>query len=277
MVELSGQLNDVIPKAPKVIHSGTRPSCLVSGLVRTTHTWTLMPFVSNVIQNVCTFDTLLTSHQLGWSIVPLQIMMAPILMEAAATPCHLEFVQYLTEWSLHVQWSIRKSSTTPAPAPHPAGVNLESEQENPSGSRPKASDPDSPETHPTPHNDPPVTPSKPLVMPTKPEATPSKISDAAPMKPEATPLKISNASLIPPAMPNKHTLMPQKAIPGGSGDSAQDILDCVTVKYGSGMSPQYSNVLALLTFGKSSQVTAPKRTDPGLLMYKSGKLYIFVF
>ena len=63
----------------------------------------IMPFVSNVIQNVCTFDALLTSHQLGWSIVPLQILMAPILMEAAATPCHLEFVQYLTEWSLHVQ------------------------------------------------------------------------------------------------------------------------------------------------------------------------------
>ena len=55
------------------------------------------PFVSNVIQNVCTFDALLTSHQLGWSTVPLQILMVPILMEATATPCHLEFVQYLTE------------------------------------------------------------------------------------------------------------------------------------------------------------------------------------
>ena len=63
----------------------------------------ITPFVSNIIQNVCTFDALLTSHQLGWSVVPLQIMMAPILMEVAATPCHLEFVQYLTEWSLHVQ------------------------------------------------------------------------------------------------------------------------------------------------------------------------------
>ena len=47
----------------------------------------VMPFVSNIIQNVCTFDTLLTSHQLGWSVVPLQILMAPILTEAAATPC----------------------------------------------------------------------------------------------------------------------------------------------------------------------------------------------
>ena len=61
------------------------------------------PFVSNVIQNMCTFDALLTSYQLGWSVVPLQIMMVLILMEAIATPCHLEFVQYLTEWSLHVQ------------------------------------------------------------------------------------------------------------------------------------------------------------------------------
>ena len=57
----------------------------------------ITPFVSNVIQNVCTFDALLTSHQLGWSTVPLQILMALILMEATATPCHLEFVQYLTE------------------------------------------------------------------------------------------------------------------------------------------------------------------------------------
>ena len=60
-------------------------------------------FVSNVIQNMCTFDTLLTSHQLGWSVVPLQILMVPILMEATAMPCHLEFVQYLTEWSLYIQ------------------------------------------------------------------------------------------------------------------------------------------------------------------------------
>ena len=109
----------------------------------------ITPFVSNVIQNVCTFDALLTSYQLGWSIVPLQIMMVLILMEATATPCHLEFVQYLTEWSLHVQRSIWKSSNTPAPAPHPSGINLESKQENPGGSKPKASDPDSPETRPT--------------------------------------------------------------------------------------------------------------------------------
>ena len=57
--------------------------------------------------------------------------------------------------------------------------------------------------------------------------------------------------------------MPQKAIPGGSGNSAKDILDCVNVKYGSGMSPQYSNVF--LTSGKSSQVAAPKCTDPDTL------------
>ena len=56
--------------------------------------------------------------------------------------------------------------------------------------------------------------------------------------------------------------MPQKAIPGGSSNSAKDILDCVTAKYGAGMSPQYSNVLALLTSGKSSQAAAPKHTDP---------------
>ena len=56
--------------------------------------------------------------------------------------------------------------------------------------------------------------------------------------------------------------MPQKAIPGGSSDSAKDILDCVTTRYGAGMSPQYSNVLALLTSGKSSQAAAPKHMDP---------------
>ena len=154
------------------------------------------PFVSNVIQNMCTFDTLLTSHQLGWSVVPLQILMAPILMEAVATPCHLEFVQYLTEWSLHIQQSIQVSNTAPAPAPHPVGVNLESEQENPSSSRPKTSDPDSPETHPTPRSNPPVMPSKPPVTLTKPKVMPSKTPGATPSKTHgATPTK-------PPAMPS---------------------------------------------------------------------------
>ena len=231
------------------------------------------PFVSNVIQNMCTFDTLLTSHQLGWSVVPLQILMAPILMEATATPCHLEFVQYLTEQSLHVQQSIRVSNTAPAPVPvpHPVDINLDSEQENPSSSKPKTSDPDSPKTHPTPHSNPPVTPSKPLVMPTKPEvptplkepdAMPSKTPGATPTKPPVTPLTSLDPSLRPPAMPKKHVLMPQKAIPGGSGNSAKDILDRVTAKYRAGMSPQYSNVLVLLTSGKSSQVVATKHMDP---------------
>ena len=123
------------------------------------------PFMSNVVQNVCTSDALLTSHQLGWSVVPLWILMVPILMEAAAMPCHLEFVQYLTEWSLHVQQSIRVSNAAPAPVPTPApcpvGINLESEQENPSSSRSKTSDPDSLETHPAPHSISPDTPSKP--------------------------------------------------------------------------------------------------------------------
>ena len=63
-------------------------------------------------------------------------------------------------------------------------------------------------------------------------------------------------------MPRKCTLMPQKAVPGSSSDSAKDILDCVTARYGAGMSPQYSNVLALLTSGKSSQAAAPKQPDP---------------
>ena len=62
-------------------------------------------------------------------------------------------------------------------------------------------------------------------------------------------------------MPRKHTLTSQKAVSGGSGDSAKDILDRVTARYEAGMSPQYSNVLVLLTSGKSSQVAAPKRPD----------------
>ena len=228
------------------------------------------PFVSNVIQNVCTFDALLTSHQLGWSVVPLQILMVPILMEAAATPCHLEFVQYLTEWSLHVQQSIQVSNTAPAPVPRPTGINLKSEQENPSSSRPKTSDPDSPEILPTPHYNAPVTPSKPPVMPMKPEMMPSKTPGATlsktpgttPTKPPAMPLTPSVPSLRPPAMPKKCTLMLQKAIPGGSGDSAKDILDRVNAKYRAGMSPQYLNMLVLLTSEKSSQAVAPKYMDP---------------
>ena len=216
----------------------------------------------------------LTSHQLGWSVVPLQILMAPILMEAAATPCHLEFVQYLTKWSLHVQQSIWVSNTVPAPAPtpapHPVGVNLESEQENPGSSRPKTSDPDSPETHPAPCSISPDTPSKPPVMPMKPGAMPSKTPNTMPSKtPGATLTKLPampsaslDPSLRPPAMPRKCTLMPQKAVPGSSSNSAKDILDHVTARYRAGMSPQYSNVLALLTSGKSSQVAAPKQPDP---------------
>ena len=232
------------------------------------------PFMSNVIQNVCTFDALLTSYQLGWSIVPLQILMAPILMEATAMPCHLEFVQYLTKQSLHVQQSIWVSNTTPTPVPAPAshlaGVNLESEQENPSSFRPKASDPNSPETCPAPHSISPDTPSKPQVMPTKsgvtlsktPSGTLSKTPGATPTKPRATLSMSLDPSLGPPAMPRKQTSMPQKAVPGGFSDSAKDILDRVTARYGAGMSPQYSNVLALLTSGKSSHVAAPKCPDP---------------
>ena len=56
--------------------------------------------------------------------------------------------------------------------------------------------------------------------------------------------------------------MRQKAIPGGSGDSAQDILDRVNTKYGAGMSPQNSNILEVLTSWKSSQAVAPKCPDP---------------
>ena len=62
-------------------------------------------------------------------------------------------------------------------------------------------------------------------------------------------------------MPRKHTLIPQKAVSGSSSNSAKDILDHVTTRYGAGMSPQYSNVLALLTSGKSSQGAAPKWPD----------------
>ena len=134
-------------------------------------------FVSNVIQNMCTFDALLTSHQLGWSVVPLQILMVPILMEAMAMPCHMEFVRYLTKQFLHVQQSIWVSNTVPAPAPVPAphlvGVNLESEQENPGSSTPKTSDPDCLETRPAPCPISPDAPSKPLVMPTKSGTMPS--------------------------------------------------------------------------------------------------------
>ena len=176
-----------------------------------------------------------------------------------------------------IQMSCIAPTPAPAPAPRPAGITLESEQENPSSSRPMASNPDSLETHPAPHSISPDAPSKPPVMPTKPGAmlsktpsrtpsktpvaTPSKTPSATPAKPPVTPSTSSDPSLGPPAMPRKHTLMPQKAVSGSSSDSAKDILDCVTTRYGAGMSPQYSNVLALLTSGKSSQVAAPKWPD----------------
>ena len=91
-----------------------------------------------------------------------------------------------------------------------------------------------------------------------PSAMPSKTPGATPTKPPAMLSMSSDPSLGPPAMPRKCTLMPQKTVPGGSSNSAKDILDHVTTRYGAGMSLQYSNVLALLTSGKSSQVAAPK-------------------
>ena len=94
------------------------------------------PFVANIVQNICTLKVLLTSHQLGWSVVPLQIMMAPVLMEAM--PSHLEFIQYLTEQSLCVQ------RTAQGPSAHlvsqPQGVNLKSKEENPNSTKRKAGD-----------------------------------------------------------------------------------------------------------------------------------------
>ena len=113
-------------------------------------------------------------------------------------------------------------------------------------------------------------PLKPGVMPSKtpcgtpsktPGVTPSKDPGSMPTKPPSMPSTSSEPSLGPPAMPRKHALMPQKAVSDGLSDSAKDILDCVTTKYGVGMSPQYSNVLVLLTSGKSSRVAAPKQLD----------------
>ena len=161
------------------------------------------------------------------------------------------------------------SHITPAPAPGPVGITMESEHENPGSSRPKASNPNSLETCPAPHSTSPDTPSKPPVMlmkpgamPSKtpsgtlsktPVATPSKTPSATLAKPPAMPSTSSDSFLGPPATPRKCTLTPQKAVSGSSGDSAKDILDRVAARYGAGMSPQYSNVLALLTSGKSSQ------------------------
>ena len=202
----------------------------------------VMPFMSNVIQNICTYDALLTSHQLWWSIIHLQIMMAPVLTEVAATPSHLEFVEYLTEQSLHMQQSVWRPSTTPAP--QPLGINLESEQENASNTKPKTSDPDSPMTQPAPHIEEPLTPSKPPETSTKPQAMLSK--------PQAMPSK-------PQAMPLKHPMMPKKTTPESSS-STKDIMDYITARYGAGMSPQYLNVLAPLASRKGNKATVPKNT-----------------
>ena len=202
----------------------------------------ITPFVSNMIQNICTFDALLTSHQLGWSIVPLQIMMAPVLTETSGTPWHLEFVEYLTEQSLDLQQSVQRPSTTLAS--QPSGVNLESEQENASSSKPKASYLDSPMTQPAPHAEEPLTPPKPPEMPMKPKVTPLKPQEML-LKPQTTALKCP--------------MTPKKMTPESSG-SAKDIMDHIAAKYGTGMSQQYSNVLALLASGKGTEMTVPKGT-----------------
>ena len=198
--------------------------------------------------------------------MPLQIMMAPMLTEVASTPCHLEFMEYLREQSLHMQLSIKRPSTTPASCP--AGINLKSEQENPGSSRPKTNDPDSPEICPASRTDLPITPSKPPekllkaeVMPSKAEATPLK-AEVIPSEAEAMPSKVLESPMKLPAMPRKCILMPQKVVPSRSGDSAKDIMDRIQAKYGASMSPQYLNMLALLTSEKSSEVTVPKDKEP---------------
>ena len=45
-------------------------------------------------------------------------------------------------------------------------------------------------------------------------------------------------------------------------ESAKDIMDHITAKYGASMSPQYSNMLALLTSGKGSEAAVPKDKEP---------------
>ena len=77
--------------------------CKIYDQIAGDHTFMdVMPFVSVVIHNICTLKVLLASHQVEWSTVPLQIMMAPMFMDVVAVPSHLEFVQYFTQWSLHV-------------------------------------------------------------------------------------------------------------------------------------------------------------------------------
>ena len=119
------------------------------------------PFVSVIVQNICTLEALLASHQVGWLTVPLQIMMVPVLLtEVTAVPSHLEFIHYFMQWSLHIQQATQESN--PQPLQHPKGISIESEQEG-VNAKPK----DSPLKPSGLLSKPPAMPAEPLKMPTK--------------------------------------------------------------------------------------------------------------
>ena len=99
-------------------------------------------------------------------------------------------------------------------------------------------------TKPAPHAEEPLTPPKPPEMPMKPKVTPLKPQEML-LKPQRTALKCP--------------MTPKKMTPESSG-SAKDIMDHIAAKYGTGMSQQYSNVLALLASGKGTEMTVPKGT-----------------
>ena len=54
-------------------------------------------FVPIIIQNSCTHMALLISHCLSQSIVPIQVTMAPLLLDAQAASGQMQFVHYLSE------------------------------------------------------------------------------------------------------------------------------------------------------------------------------------
>ena len=83
-------------------------------------------FVPIIVQNSCTHMALLTSHRLSQSIVPVQVTMAPLLLDAQTAIGQMKFVHYLSERSASIEDKMGPREMLPPKAPenNPPLINL---------------------------------------------------------------------------------------------------------------------------------------------------------
>ena len=86
-------------------------------------------FVPVIVQTTSTHMTLLTSQHMNQSVVPLNITMVPLMLDAEAVKWCMSFVKFLTQWSLNAKEKVgpQLPPTPSAPPLVPKNVNLESD------------------------------------------------------------------------------------------------------------------------------------------------------